>query len=303
MLQAKRTKNKTNNKNNIFFVIKTIVFTIVLFSAISILTTNNAQDIASSQITNISQHKAATTNEQTYKKKFQVMCVNNIITCIRIDFDGNYNYKEKYFYLASILYVSKFIDKNSNTNNNFSKTIKEITLKSNGSGRRWYATKNHIEINTDLIDSYTEFIEILTHEIWHVVDLGMIEGKNYKKDTKYTEFGKAHFAIDDPSLTYYKISFKNETSRRPRANKEEFCSRYGMTDPFEDFAECFNLYINHHNLFKYMANDNIQLQKKYDFINNILNQNYLKNDILNNNSNLRKIIDNPDRRTRDTTKL
>ncbi len=267
-------------------------------------TTPQSHNTAKYNNTTIPNHSSANTQIQdSYKDKFQNMCINNIITCIRIDFDGDFTYKQKYFYLASIIYVSKFIDQNItkdiHKHKNFSQSIKKISLKAKGGKRRGYATHNYIEINTSLIHSYGEFIEIFTHEAWHIVDLGVREWIQRKKDKQYTEFGQARFAIDDPSIAYYKISFSNEKIRKAWSNKEEFCSRYGMTDPFEDFAECTNLYVNHHNLFKYMAKYNNKLQQKYTIINNIFQQHYLQND----SKNIKKLTQKPSRRVWDTTKL
>jgi len=43
-----------------------------------------------------------------------------------------------------------------------------------------------------------------------------------------------------------------------------------MTNVFEDFAETFNMYINHNYVFKQMAKESNVLQKKYNFLNKIL---------------------------------
>jgi hypothetical protein len=48
-----------------------------------------------------------------------------------------------------------------------------------------------------------------------------------------------------------------------------------MTNPFEDFAECFNLYMNHNAYFRSIAQNNIILTQKYNFIANILGGSYL----------------------------
>lgn len=61
------------------------------------------------------------------------------------------------------------------------------------------------------------------------------------------------FSLDDPSLEYYRYSRESETTRTATSEKSDFCSGYGMTNPFEDFAECHNLYLNNSQLFKKMA--------------------------------------------------
>jgi hypothetical protein len=51
--------------------------------------------------------------------------------------------------------------------------------------------------------------------------------------------------------------------------KEDFCSGYGMSDPFEDFAECHNLYLNHHDYFRKLAMNNSTVKEKYNFMSNL----------------------------------
>jgi hypothetical protein len=72
-----------------------------------------------------------------------------------------------------------------------------------------------------------------------------------------------------------------------------------MTDPFEDFAECFNLYTNHNSFFKQAAKTNIILKKKYNLIASIFAGKYISA----NSQDLTLIKTNTTRRPRDTTKL
>jgi len=262
----------------------------------ALIISGNSKEYFHNAINSIQTQNYHSAPRQDYKKKFQVMCIENILTCIRINFDGNFSYQEKYFYFASTLYISNFLNQNL-WNNLFSKTIKEIKLKKDSGERRWYATNDYIEINLDDIHSYREFIEILTHESGHIIDLWIINWTTNQKDKNYTEFNKTVFSKDDPSIEYYKISRKNEKTKNKYAEKEQFCSRYGMTDPFEDFSECLNLYINHNQVFKEMAKNNQKLQEKYKFIYKILNGHYLSKDEKNAKKN------KTSRRPRDTTKI
>jgi hypothetical protein len=72
-----------------------------------------------------------------------------------------------------------------------------------------------------------------------------------------------------------------------------------MTDPFEDFAECFNLYLNHNILFREMAKTNSTLTRKYNFIAIIIDGKYMAS----NDTEIEKIENNTTRRPRDTTKI
>ena len=57
--------------------------------------------------------------------------------------------------------------------------------------------------------------------------------------------------------------------------KEDFCSWYGMSDPFEDFAECHNLYLNHHDYFRKLAMNNSTVKNKYNFMSNLYGWKYI----------------------------
>jgi hypothetical protein len=48
-----------------------------------------------------------------------------------------------------------------------------------------------------------------------------------------------------------------------------------MSDPFEDFAECHNLYLNHHDYFRKLAMNNSTVKSKYNFMSNLYGGNYI----------------------------
>ena len=70
-----------------------------------------------------------------------------------------------------------------------------------------------------------------------------------------------------------------------------------MSDPFEDFAECHNLYLNHQDLFKSLAKNNPTLKEKYNYFANLYGGDYLANSPLS----FRDL--HADRRARDTTRI
>jgi hypothetical protein len=108
-----------------------------------------------------------------------------------------------------------------------------------------------------------------------VIDLGVIVGNSRQINQDYTEFGKAKFAIDDQSLPFYVISWLGEDTMRNNMSQADFISGYGMTNPFEDFAECHNMYLYHREVFAYLASDSIILQRKYDYFNELYQARYL----------------------------
>jgi len=59
-----------------------------------------------------------------------------------------------------------------------------------------------------------EYFQVLTHELGHIMDLGALQGMSRAKNVRFTEFDKVVFAIDDPSLEYYRYSRTSEKIRR-----------------------------------------------------------------------------------------
>jgi hypothetical protein len=53
-----------------------------------------------------------------------------------------------------------------------------------------------------------------------------LNGNSWVKNNDFTEFGKVKFAIDDPSLEYYKFSWNSEDIRKSTAQEKDFCSQY-----------------------------------------------------------------------------
>ena len=192
-----------------------------------------------------------------------------------------------------------FINDNQIINKKIIDTIKKITIKNDESQKRWYATRDTIELNIWPVNDIKEFHNLSTHELGHIFDLWTIQGNKNTKSQLFTEFNKIVFPINDPSLLYYKISRESEKVRKKTASKRDFCSWYGMTNPFEDFAECFNLFINHQSFFKFTASKNKVLAQKYNFIATLLQWNYTEKNI----KAISLLKNNYDRRPWDTTKL
>jgi len=229
---------------------------------------------------------------------FESLC-NNISICNKIQFNGNFIDSEKYSYVKIINKIVEFIDTNSNQGQEIENVMTNIEINKGNGERRWYADRTSIVFNLWSVQSKKEFIELSTHEMGHITDLWYIQWSSSQKDKNYTEFNKIKFAIDDPSLSFYKLSRDKETIRKAIAKQKDFCSGYGMSDPFEDFAECFNLYINHNSFFKQIAKTNTVMKKKYNFIAGIFAGMYISS----NSQDLTLIKNNTVRRPRDTTKL
>ncbi len=71
-----------------------------------------------------------------------------------------------------------------------------------------------------------------------------------------------------------------------------------MSDPFEDFAESFNMYLNHHHVFALLAGSDPMMKRKYLFMQDLFNKKYLQAD----NATAISMKDNTETRAWDTTK-
>lgn len=192
-----------------------------------------------------------------------------------------------------------FINENQVINKKIVDTIKKITIKDDDSQKRWYATRDTIVLNIWPVNDLKEFQNLSIHELWHIFDLWVIQWRSKNKSQLFTEFNRAVFSVDDPSILFYKISRESEKVRKKTATKKDFCSGYGMTNPFEDFAECFNLYINNQSFFKFIASKNRNLAQKYNFIATLLQGQYIEKNI----KAISLVKEDTNRRPWDTTKL
>ena len=50
-----------------------------------------------------------------------------------------------------------------------------------------------------------------------------------------------------------------------------------MSNPFEDFSECHNLFLNHQNVFVALAQDNPSLEEKYTYLHQLYGGKYFSN--------------------------
>lgn len=138
----------------------------------------------------------------------------------------------------------------------------EIFEDNTGTYPRAMANARIIKVRKDAIDD-PEMVNVLIHELGHVVDLGGLESKDFQYVSRYKDGAKV-FYEDDPSLLFYEISW-TPSGKKMDMNSLDFAGGYGSTDMFEDFAECFLLYQKHGNYFKQLAISNESMRKKYEF--------------------------------------
>lgn len=214
--------------------------------------------------------------DMIFAEKFQYVCDEHTDLCSKVTFIWTISPKDKYVYFSLIVYLVNAIDELIDDQfDSLHDVLESIDINTAWWLRRGGADWHNITINTEIIWSYEEFLEVLTHELGHVIDLGMIQWVSRSKSFDYTEFGAVQFAADDRSIDFYALSWKDEYKRNALSNSTDFCSGYGMTNPFEDFAECLNLYLNHNSLFRLWAADNDALAKKYNLFAALFGNSYL----------------------------
>lgn len=229
---------------------------------------------------------------------YQALCKKYQDICTLIHFQWDPTFTQQTRYLAMLVYTIYRMDWYLNTETKLVDVLSRITIDVSNMGRRWTAGTYSIVFNMGKIKSHKEFLWVIAHELNHTVDLAVLEGTLSQIDHDYTEFGEAHFSIDDPSIDFYKISRNSEKILKAWAWFRDFVSGYGLTTPFEDFAEAGNLYLYHYELFYKMSKSNPILARKFAYMQKLYNNKTI--------SKGKKYTDSqsdPDRRPRDTTKL
>lgn len=219
--------------------------------------------------------------------------------CDRTIFNWEFTYKQKIVYQWTVIFLVRTIDKYLVTGQKLYSNLYSIRLNKTWTWRRWFAWHHSININLTSIKNTKELKEVLTHEMWHIIDLWIINWTSKTKDSDYTEFWEESFAIDDWSLEFYNLSWLSENVKKDISSFKDFVSWYWLTDPFEDFAECVNLYLNHYKLFETMSKSNYILSQKFEYMKQLFWNKYIFSD----QANLTKLKYDSSRRPWDSTKI
>ena len=215
------------------------------------------------------------TEDHWTSSAFSKLCSKYKKICNKVSRSGSFTDKDKSTKFAYVTYLFKKLDTNITRWQDPSQALLAMLINEKSWARRGSANWTTITINLWWMKYDNEFFQVISHEMWHIVDLWWLQWTSSQKSQNFTEFNKAVFAIDDPSLDYYKYSRSSETVRKSWMTKEDFCSWYGMSDPFEDFAECHNLYLNHHDYFRMLAKNNTTVKNKYNFFSNLYGGKYI----------------------------
>ena len=144
--------------------------------------------------------------------------------------------------------------------------LKNLTLYFNSTGRRGLGGGSTIILRCQDV-SDQELVSVLVHELGHIEDTGVLKGSFFAGNSEFVD-GAAPIFQNDVSLDFYRISFVNEEKLKKESSALDFVSGYAMSDPFEDFAETYNYYLLHGDHFRQIAEENLVLKKKYEFMKN-----------------------------------
>jgi hypothetical protein len=146
--------------------------------------------------------------------------------------------------------------------------VKNLTFYYNSKGRRGLGGGSTIILRCQNIAD-RELVSVLVHELGHIQDTGVMNGNFWAGKSSFMD-GAAPVYLDDPSLEFYRISFLDESTRKSTATDSDFVTGYAKTDPFEDFAETYNFYLLQGPAFREMLEESQSLQKKYDFMREVV---------------------------------
>lgn len=231
-------------------------------------------------------------------KKPQLTCVD-LRVCEKIRFSEWYSAKEKATYYTAILEVLETLNNALPAGTNLPDALFSISLSSTVGERRGRWWSKTIAIYTKDIWSLQEFREILTHELGHIIDLWVVKWTSSDLDQSFLLGNIASFSANDASLSFYRLSWDNTTTRKASALYTDFVWGYAMTNPYEDFAESFNMYIRHQDVFRTMMITSETLQKKYYIMDRLLGGVYKDSD----QKNIGIVNKNPKRRPWDSTRM
>jgi hypothetical protein len=152
--------------------------------------------------------------EHDVASNFTQLCeaYNNL--CAKTFWNGTFKPREKADYFNQITTIVGGIDTSIQKGKALEQVFSQILINQAKGNRRGSAGRTKLTINMGGMKYEDEFRQVFTHEVGHIVDLGSLQGQNKTQSALYTEFGNKAFALDDPSLEYYKYSRQSETIRK-----------------------------------------------------------------------------------------
>jgi hypothetical protein len=152
--------------------------------------------------------------EHDVADNFVQLCETSSTLCEKTLWNGTFNLREKADYFGQVSTIVSGIDTIAQRGKALEQVFSQILINQAKGNRRGSAGRTKLTINLGGLEYDDEFRQVFSHEVGHIVDLGSLQGKNKTQSALYTEFGKKVFALDDPSLEYYKYSRQSESIRK-----------------------------------------------------------------------------------------
>ena len=109
-----------------------------------------------------------------------------------------------------------------------------------------------------------EFAGLIVHECGHVIH-GNLLGNSSSGPSTFRD-GNDVFASDSPAAAFFAISWSNTKKKTQGITDADFVSGYAKTDPFEDFAETFTMYVLQRPALETRATQNAIINKKLQWM-------------------------------------
>ncbi len=138
-------------------------------------------------------------------------------------------------------------------------TLKNFYVRYDNPDQRGLGGGNTIIVTGNVPDA--EFRALLVHECAHLIDLTAIQGTRAAGPTSFQDGSQMMYA-DDPSVSFYAISWIDHDTKNRGAKDADFVSGYASWDMFEDFSETYTYYMLQRDAFIERAKTNPALAMK-----------------------------------------
>ncbi len=146
-------------------------------------------------------------------------------------------------------------------------TMQHFTVMNTKQKHRGLAGKSVMILDGTVPDD--EFRSLFVHESGHNWDLGCLTGTQDAGKSSFSD-GDEPIYKDDPSLSFYQISWITSSVQRSNSYPEDFVSGYASYDIFEDFAESFAYFVLQNEVFAERAQNNKAIAAKYIWFRDVL---------------------------------
>lgn len=146
-------------------------------------------------------------------------------------------------------------------------TLKNFYVRYEKPEHRGLAGKSVMILDGTVKDS--EFRALFVHESGHNWDLGCLTGTADSGKSAFSDGDEAIYK-NDPSVSFYGISWLTSEVQRSTARPEDFVSGYASYNIFEDFAESFAYFVLQNDQFAERAKENVIIARKYEWFRTFL---------------------------------